>query len=96
MDWFNALMPLTPSHNLEDPVKANVKGNKVTKFSVTNWAAYTNTKALLVDVGESRHIYAGKFKPLAPEDINKIPGVYTTTAGVEDTAPDKCVNSRKQ
>ena len=26
MDWFNALMPMFPEDNLEDPVKAKMKG----------------------------------------------------------------------
>ena len=76
MDWFNALMTLTPIHNLEDPVKANVKGDKVTKFAVSNWAVYTNTNALLVNARESHHIYTGKFKPLLPQDINKMLSIY--------------------
>ena len=69
-------MPLTPKHNIEDPVKANVKGDKETKFAISNWAAYTNTKALLINAGESHHIYAGRFKPFTPLSINKMLGVY--------------------
>jgi len=26
MDWFNVLMPMFPEDNLEDPVKAKIKG----------------------------------------------------------------------
>ena len=44
MNWFNALLPMTPKDNLEDPSKASVKGNRRTKFGVSNWSAYTNAK----------------------------------------------------
>ncbi len=36
MDWFTAFMPLTPDANLEDPAIANMKGDKTTKFAVSN------------------------------------------------------------
>ena len=37
MDWFTAFMPLTPDANLEDAAVANVKGDRTTKFAVSNW-----------------------------------------------------------
>ena len=52
MDWFNALMPLTPTNNIEDAAAANVKGDRRTKFDMSNWAAYLNTKALLANAEE--------------------------------------------
>ena len=76
MDWFNALMPMFPEDNLEDPLKANVKGDGVSKFSVSQWAAYSNTKATLANAGQKGHIFEGKFKPFTPHDIMKVIGVY--------------------
>ena len=32
MDWFSAFMPLTPDVNVEDPVIANMKGDRTTKL----------------------------------------------------------------
>ena len=61
MDWFNALMPMRPEDNLEDPAVANVKGDKRSKFSVSNFAAYSNTKATMVNAGEKGHIFEGKY-----------------------------------
>ena len=60
MDWFTAFMPLTPDANLEDLAIANMKGDKTTKFAVSNWTAYLNTKAMLNNSGEEGHIFAGK------------------------------------
>lgn len=74
MDWFTALMPLTEATNLEDAVKANVTGDGRKKFSVANWAAYSNLKAVIVNAGEPGHIFAGKFKPFSPCDIMKMMG----------------------
>ena len=77
MDWLNSLFPILPEHNLEDTKVANVKDDKgETKFSVSNWAKYTNSKASLVNAGQKGHIYAGRFKPFATEDIMKMMGVY--------------------
>ena len=37
MDWLNALLPIIPEDNLEDPKVVNVKGDGgKTKFSVSN------------------------------------------------------------
>ena len=59
MDWFTAFMPMTPEDNLEDPSVPNVKGDLRTKFAVSNWTAYSNTKAMLCNAGEQGHIFAG-------------------------------------
>eukprot|EP00956_Cyclotella_meneghiniana_P025071 scaffold51490_cov40-Cyclotella_meneghiniana.AAC.2 len=75
MDWFTALMPLTESTNLEDAAKANVTGDGTKKFSVANWAAYSNLKATIVNAGEDDHIFAGKFKQFSPSDIMKMMGI---------------------
>jgi hypothetical protein len=48
MDWFTAFMPLTPNANKEDPAIANVKGDRKTNFAVSNWTAYSNTKAMML------------------------------------------------
>ena len=76
MDWFSALMPMTPAMNQEDPAVANVKGDKTTVFAVSNWTAYSNTKAIMCNAGEPGSIYAGKFKPFKNEDISAMLGVY--------------------
>jgi hypothetical protein len=78
MDWFMAFMPLTPNMNCEDPGVANIKGDKTTKFSVSNWTAYSNMKALMGNAGEPGHIFAGKFKPFKNEDILQMIEVYIT------------------
>ena len=36
MDWFNALLSMSPKDNRKDPLKANVKGDRRTKFAVSN------------------------------------------------------------
>jgi hypothetical protein len=40
MDWFTAFMPMTPDMNREDLAAANAKGNRTTKFAVSNWMGY--------------------------------------------------------
>ena len=47
VDWFAALMPMTPAENLEPLEKIEVKGNGKTKFAVSNWTAYTSLKATI-------------------------------------------------
>jgi hypothetical protein len=76
MDWFSAFMPMTPSMNKEDPAAANVKGDRTTKFAVSNWTGYSNAKAMLCNTGEPGSIYSGKFKPFKNEDISAMLGVY--------------------
>jgi hypothetical protein len=76
MDWFSVLMPMNPAMNQEDPAAANVKGNKTTVFAVSNWTAYSNTKAIMCNTGEPGSIYAGKFKPFKNKDISSMLGVY--------------------
>ena len=76
MDWFTAFMPLTPDAHLEDPAVANVKGDKTTKFAVSNWTTYSNTKAMLNNAGEEGHIFEGKYKLFTNKDIIAMLGVY--------------------
>jgi len=76
MDWFNALLPMTPNDNLEDLVKANVKCDKTWKFAVSNWAEYMNTKAKLSNAGKEGYIFAGVYRDFQPQDIMKMMGVY--------------------
>jgi hypothetical protein len=52
MDWFTALVPLMPDDNNKDPSVVNVKGNHRTKFAMSNWTTYSNTKAMLCNAGE--------------------------------------------
>ena len=76
MDWFTALMPMTPDDNKEDAVVTNVKGDNTTKFAVSNWMAYSNTKAMLCNVGKLGSIYSGKFKPFSTIDIMQMIGIF--------------------
>ena len=76
MDWFTALMPLTPDDNKEDPSVVNVKGDRRTKFAVSNWTAYSNTKAMLTRAGEQGHIFSGKHRQFNNQDIVTMLGVY--------------------
>ena len=76
MDWFTALMPMTPEDNLEDPSVPNVKGDLHTKFAMSNWTAYSNTKAMLCNAGEKGHIFADKHNPFKNQDIMTMLGVY--------------------
>ncbi len=76
MDWFMAFMPLTPDMNREDPRVPNVKGDKTTKFAISNWTAYSNTKVMMCNTGGQGNIFAGKFKPFKNKDILQMIGVY--------------------
>jgi hypothetical protein len=76
MDWFMAFMLLIPDANKEDPAIANMKGNRKTKFAVSNWPAYSNTKVMMCNAREQGHIFADKFKPFKNKDIVQMLGVY--------------------
>jgi hypothetical protein len=76
MDWFLAFMPMTTSVNKEDPAAANMKGDRTTKFAVSNWTGYSNAKAMLCNAGEQGSIYAGKFKPFKNKDVSAMLCVY--------------------
>jgi hypothetical protein len=76
MDWFSAFMPMTQNMNKEDPAAANVKGDRTTKFAVSNWTSYSNAKAMLCKAGEPGSIYAGKFRRFKNDDIMAMIGVY--------------------
>ncbi len=76
MDWFTAFVPLTLDMNHEDPGVANIKGNKSTKFAISNWTSYSNTKAMMCNAGEPGHIFARKFKPFKKMDILQMIAVY--------------------
>eukprot|EP00957_Ditylum_brightwellii_P117645 8973680-Ditylum_brightwellii.AAC.1 len=58
-DWVNALLPLTPEDNLGDLSEIDVTGDRLTKFCVANWTAYTSTKAMMANAGGLDHIFAG-------------------------------------
>ena len=87
-----ALMPMTPDDNKEDAVAANVKGNNTTKFSVSNWMAYSNTKAMLCNAGKPGSIYSGKFKPFSTKDIMQMIGIYI----LDGIAPSPQVEQKMQ
>ncbi len=63
---------------MEDPAVTNVKGDKTTKFAVSNWTAYSNTKAMMNNAGKEGHIFAGKHKLFTNRDIVAMLGVYIT------------------
>ena len=54
----------------------NVKGNKTSQFSVSQWSSYSNAKVSLTNTVEKGHIFEGKFKPFTPEEIIKVVRVY--------------------
>jgi hypothetical protein len=89
-----AFMPLTPNMNCEDLGVANVKGDKTTKFSISNRNANSNTEAMLCNAGEPGHILAGKFKPFKNKDILQMIGVYI----IDGPAPSagKAAHPRQQ
>ena len=76
MDWFNALLTMTPEEKLENPAVANVKGEKKSKLLISTWSAYSNAKASLANAGDKGHIFESTFKPFTPEDIIKVMRVY--------------------
>jgi hypothetical protein len=75
MDWFTAFMPMTPEDNLEDPLVPNIKGDLRTNFAVSNWTAYSNTKAMLCNAGKKGHIFADKHCLFKNQDIMTMLGV---------------------
>ncbi len=76
MNWFTAFMPLMPEMKKEDPSVINVKGDHHSKFAVSNWMAYSNTKAMLCGAGEQGHIIADKHRPFTNQDIITMLGIY--------------------
>jgi hypothetical protein len=92
MDWFTAFMPLTPNDNKEDASVPNVKGDRRTKFAVSNWTAYSNTKAMLAGAGEPGHIFAGKHRPFSNKDIVQMLGVYI----IDGLAPSPQLTQKMQ
>ena len=92
MDWFTAFMPMTPDMNREDAAAANVKGDRTTKFAVSNWTAYSNAKAMLCNAGASGHIFSGKFKPFSNQDIMSMIGVYI----IDGLAPSPQLTQKMQ
>ena len=51
-DWLSVFIPLTSDENLEEISDFDAIGNGKTKFSVSNFTRYTNTKAMVVKSGE--------------------------------------------
>ena len=92
MDWFSAFMPMMPDMNKEDPVTANMKGNWMTKFSVSIWTGYSNAKAMLCNAGELGSIYVGKFRPFKNDDIMAMLSIYI----IDDLAPSPQLTQKMQ
>ncbi len=80
MVWMNALLPMTPSNNLDDPWLPNVKGDKESKFTIFNWTILLNLKAVMCNEREEGQIFANKFKPFDNADTLKMLGVYVLDA----------------
>ena len=76
MDWFASIMPMTQKDNKYNANVANVKGDVMTKFSVSNWAAYSNTKVMMANVSANGHVFERKSKISKLHDIMKMLGVY--------------------
>jgi hypothetical protein len=62
---------LTPEDNLEDPSVANVKGDRRTKFAVSNWEAWVLAENFSIDEQTTKcqgkceyKCWCGKFKQL--------------------------------
>ena len=76
-DWFNALMPITLGDNKECLNKIDIKGDRKTKFAVSNWASHTASKVSIANAGDEGHILVGKYnkhKPLSLQDICQVIG----------------------
>ena len=77
MDWFTSLMPLTPEMNKEEISEIDAIGDGKTKFCVSNWRSYLNSKAEMAGAGYEGHEYQGKWKPFTDEDVQHMLGAIT-------------------
>jgi hypothetical protein len=92
LDWFRSLMPLYPSDNLEDFESIDAIGDGTTMFSVSNWRAYTNTKAEMACAGHKGGEYEGRWTPLTNVDLFQMLGVMT----LDGVAPATMMRRRMQ
>jgi len=92
MDWSVAFMPQTLDDNKENPALANFKGDRTTKFAVSNWTASSNAKAVLIDAKQKGHIFAAKYKPFTNADIFQMLGVYI----IDGIAPSPQLQQKMQ
>ena len=77
IDWFTSLVPLTPDANLEPLHECDAIGDGKTKFCVSNWRAYTNSKADVAGAGYQGWTYGGRWKQFSDQDIQKCLGFLT-------------------
>ena len=68
MDWFNALLPMTPKDNLEDPFKVKVSCAELGHVLDNEM---NNKKCMR----KGAH-FTGKYRPFKKEDIMQIIGMY--------------------
>ena len=77
LDWFRSIMPLYPGDNLEDLKSINAIGDGATKFCVSNWRGYTNTKAQMAGAGEKGCEYEGQWTEMTNVDLFQMLGLIT-------------------
>ena len=54
--------------------EVDVTGDKTTKFCLANWAAYSNTKAIMCNAGKKGYIFEGRYEEMTPDDVCKFFG----------------------
>ena len=77
MDWFTSLMPLTPDMNKEEIDEVDAVGDGKSKFCVSNWRAYLNSKAEMASAGYEGREYEGKWIPFTDQDVQHFLGAIT-------------------
>ena len=77
MDWFTSLVPLTPDANLEPLEECDAIGDQKTKFCVSNWRAYLNSKADRAGAGYQGWTYEGRWRQFSDRDVHKCLGTIT-------------------
>ena len=73
-DWFSVFIPFTADENLEEVSDVEANGDGKTKFALSNFTCYTNTKVMIVNASEKGHIFTGMYKPLTSSDLRSILG----------------------
>jgi hypothetical protein len=64
MDWFTSILPLTPDQNKEDLDNIDpIESPTGTKFCVSNWRAYLNSKADMAGAGYEGREYQNRWVP---------------------------------
>ena len=78
MKWFTSIMPLTPDQNLEDLEDVDpVEDGKGTKFCVSNWRGYLNSKADMAGAGYEGREYENRWIPFTDKILFQMLGLIT-------------------